>query len=496
MSDIKQDLRELLGAVCNITENERFDVYLVGGFVRDCLLHKETWDIDIAVPGDALELAQKIAPGLHGKYVLLDESKRIARIVIKKEKSQAYLDLSSYKGTIDADLGRRDFSINAMAINLKTFLTGAGEIIDPFHGREDLRKGCIKAISPGVFREDPSRLLRAVRFAFKLNYKISRSTENQILKDSHLIKDVPGEKAREELLYLINLPNAGPAFRYMDKVKLLSGLIPEIESMKGVEQPREHYWDVFNHSLETIGAIEFLLMENDWRYNIGHLQSHSQWAGKLVEHFNKKVSSGSTRKQILKLAGLLHDIAKPITRKIDENGRTRFLNHAALGADMAVEILKRLRFSNKERLMAKMLIQQHLRPFQLAHDKLPTGRAVYRFFRDTEGYGIDILFIALADYLAARGGNIETQDWAGANTMLEYIYNEHKKQQRENLKQKLINGHDLMYALGLGEGPLIGKLLLEIDEAQATGKIKNKMEAIEFVEGKLNRHSRLTREHN
>lgn len=483
MAETRPDPPALLKAISEIIG--RRQAYLVGGFVRDHLLRRETCDIDIAVKGDALGLAKKVAENLPGRFVLLDKSRGIARVVFKRHKRPVYIDFSGYTTDIEEDLGRRDFTINAMAIHLKDFLEGNDKIIDPFHGQGELRKGYVKGVSPNIFKEDPSRLLRAIRFAFQLDYKIAVQTQRQIKQDSILIASVPGERVREELLHVLALQCTYTAFKYMDSLGLLGALIPEIDAMKGVEQPRQHYWDVFNHSLETIGAIEFLLMENDWRYNIAHLQTHSRWTEKLVRHFNKKVSSGSTRKQILKLAGLIHDIAKPATKTVEENGKVRFRDHPRLGAGVAVGILKRLRFSNKEISLAGMLVQQHLRPFQMAHATLPTSRAIYRFFRDTQGAGIDVLFIALADHLAARGGNIDEEGWEAANRMFEHIYSEHRRQQRFKRRHKLIDGHDLMHIYELAQGPLIGRLLSEIDEAQAMGKIHTKAEAVEFAARKL-----------
>jgi poly(A) polymerase len=484
MPDINQGLLALLVKVSTIPSQQNYPAYVVGGFVRDWLLDRKTADIDIAVQGDALSIAQEVARAIDGKYVLLDETNEVARVVVTDE-HQWHLDFTSYLNNIQDDLARRDFTIDAMAVELQALVSGSAQLIDPFSGRSDLKKKLVRAVSQNIFTEDAARLLRGVRLAAELGFKIAPGTESLIRKDCQLAKLVPGERLREELVGLLALPGSAASIRYLDKLGLLIAIIPELQELKGARQPKEHYWDVFNHSVETMATAEFLLRENKWKYGKDDLLTITPWSEEISRHFDEEVSSGSNRRLLLKLGALMHDIAKPATRTVDETGRTRFLGHGKEGAAIAVTVLERLRFSSREIRLVENLIYHHLRPAQMANDGLPTSRAVYRYFRDTEGAGIDVLFIALADYLATHGPKLDIEEWKQHNLMISFILAEHSKQETKVLPVKLIDGHDLMDVFGLRPGRLLGELLAEVRESQAAEELSTRDEALELVRKEL-----------
>jgi poly(A) polymerase len=484
MPDINQDLLTLLVKVSTILSQQNCPAYIVGGFVRDWLLGRKTADIDIAVKGDALSIAQEVARAIDGNYVLLDETNKVARVVVTDE-HQWHLDFTSFSKDIQDDLARRDFTIDAMAIELQGLISGSSQLIDPFSGKMDLKKKLVRAVNPQIFAEDAARLLRAVRLAAELGFKIVPGTESLIRKDCQLAKLVPGERLREELVRLLALPGSAVSIRYLDKLGLLTAIIPELQELKGAKQPKEHYWNVFDHSVETMATAEFLLRESAWKYGEDDLLTVTPWSQEISWHFDEEVSSGSNRRLLLKLGALMHDIAKPATKTVDETGRTRFLGHAKEGAALAVVILERLRFSSREIRLVENLIYHHLRPAQMANDGLPTSRAVYRYFRDTEGAGIDILFLALADYLATHGPKLDIEEWKQHNRLISYILIEHSKQVTKVLPVKLIDGHDLMDIFGLRPGHLLGELLAEVREAQATEELSTREEALELVRKEL-----------
>jgi len=324
-------------------------------------------------------------------------------------------------------------------------------------------------------------LLRGVRLAAELGFAIEPGTERLIRQNCQSAGWVSGERLREELVRLLALPGSDDLVRYLDELGLLTAVIPELEEMKGVEQPKEHYWNVFNHSVETVATVEFLLRESEWKYGGRDLLAAPPWSEDIGRHFEEEVSSGSTRRLLLKLGALLHDVAKPAAKTVDETGRMRFLGHTKQGAAMATAILERLRFSNREIRLVENLVYHHLRPVQMANDGLPTSRAIYRYFRDTEDAGIDILFLALADYLATQGPRLDVEEWQQHNQLMSYILTEHFKQQVEALPVKLIDGHDLMEVFGLSPGPLVGELLIEVREAQAAGELSTREEALTLV---------------
>ena len=485
MPDIDQDLLAILVRISTILNRKNHPAYIVGGFVRDCLLGTKTDDIDIAVKGDALSIAQEVARALDGKYVLLDKTNKIARVIITDQRVW-HLDFTSFPNDIQDDLARRDFTIDAMSIELKALVSGSPQLIDPFSGKSDLKKRLVRAVSQRIFIEDAARLLRAVRLAVELGFKIAPGTVSLIRKDCQLAKLVPGERLREELVRILALTGSAVSMRFLDKLGLLTAIIPELEELKGSRQPKEHRWDVFNHSVETVATAEFLLRESPWKYGEDDLLTVTPWSEEISRHFDEEVSSGSNRRLLLKLGALMHDIAKPATRTIDETGRTRFLGHTKEGAAMAVAVLERLRFSSRETSLVENLIYHHLRPAQMAaNNSLPTSRAIYRYFRDTEDAGIDILFLALADYLATHGPKLDIDEWKQHNLLISFILAEHSKQETKVLPVKLIDGHDLMDIFGLRPGRLLGELLAEVREAQAAEELNSRDEALELVRKEL-----------
>lgn len=460
--------------------------YIVGGFIRDWLLGRRTNDVDIAVDGNALSIAGDVAEDLGGKFVLLDEVNSIARVVIGGKEQRWHLDFSSFSGDIKSDLARRDFTINALAMELGQLnVISSLKLVDPFSGKKDLEKGIVRAVSGQIFQADAVRLLRAVRLAAELDFTIEPNTENLLRRYSQSIIKVPGERVGEELLRLLSLPRAAHYLRYLDKLGLLLALIPELAESKGVEQPTVHFWDVFDHSLETVAATEFLIRESDWRYGNEDMLATAPWSDMMDTHLSQEISSRSSHKPLLKLGGLFHDIAKPRTKSLDDTGRARFLGHAKEGAAITAGILERLRFSNREVNFVKGLVYHHLRPAQMANKELPTQRAIYRYFRDADGAGIDILFLALADYLATHGPLVPMEEWKRHCRLINYILAEHEKQQAKVLPVKLVDGHDLMSIFGLTPGPLIGELLALVHEAQASGELNTKEEALALVRKEL-----------
>jgi len=487
MPAIKPELLALLSRVSAILTQHNCQAYVVGGFVRDWLLGKETADIDLAVSADAPSIAREVAEAFGAKYLLLDEDNRVARVVVTEGEQSGHLDFASFLSSIENDLARRDLTIDTMAVELRGLTSGVPQVIDPFYGKRDLEMGVLRAVSQQAFEEDAARLLRAVRLSAELGFGIEPTTESLIRQNCRLAKLVPGERLREDLLRLLALPGSAGSVRYLDELGLLTEVIPELEELKGVEQPKEHYWDVFNHSVETMASVEFVLREAQWKYGKDDLLELTPWSEEMGRHLEEEVSSGSTRKSLVKLGGLLHDIAKPAAKTVDETGKMRFLGHGKQGVAIATAILGRLRFSSREIGLVEKLVYHHLRPAQMANDGLPTSRAIYRYFRDTDDAGIDILFLALADYLATRGPRLDIEKWQQHNRLMIYVLAEHFKQQAEILPVKLIDGNDLMDAFNLSPGPLIGNLLTEVREAQAADELRTREEALGFVRKKLER---------
>ncbi len=479
-------IASFLAQLAGFLSRQGVQSYLVGGYVRDGLMGRATGDIDIAVAGEALSIARQAADVFRGKSVVLDEINKVARVVFPEE--QWHLDFSAMRGDIEQDLAHRDFTIDAMAIGLSQIAGGWSQVqlIDPFAGSRDLERGLIRAVSDSTFEEDPLRLLRAVRLEAELGFTIDDATESLIKDHCQLIVNISGERIRDELCYILATARAASSLCRLDQLGLLFMIVPELSATKGATQPKEHFWDVFEHSLETVAAAERLLQTLvQGRDEILPL---TPWSSAIAEHFDQEVSAGRSRRVLFKLAALFHDMAKPMTKSVEKNGKVRFLGHGKEGAEMAASIMERLRFSSREIKMVAKMVTYHLRPGQLSntHD-MPTHRAIYRYFRDTADVGIDTLFLSLADHLATRGPMLDPEEWQRDVQKTQYIISAWFEEQAVVLPPKLISGHDLIHRFGLSPGPQIGTILEAVREAQAAGEIETKEQALAFAEEVLHR---------
>ena len=459
--------------------------FLVGGSIRDSLQGIETRDLDVAVAGDCLALAEELAETLGGTVMSLGQPGRdVARITVpSSDGGRSIIDLSGIEGSISSDLKRRDFTVDAMALPLREWQTPQWQerILDPFDGKGDVAQGVIRTTGPAVFKDDPVRLLRAVRLAAKLGFRIEAATAGLIAEQAHLISSAAGERVRDEFLAILSLDGAKDHLELLDELGLLCCIIPELAPAKGVDQPREHYWDVFDHSLHSVEGVErvFSRREED------RVARVVPWDVE-EEHFAEDVSDGHTRRTVLKLGALLHDVAKPQTKMVDATGRTRFLGHHTQGAAMCKEIGRRLRLSNRGVEMVCGMVENHLRPTQMSQGgELPTARAVYRYFRDVQDVAIDTLYLSLADHLAARGPELDMGDWERHVSIITHILEVGTHEQGVDKMPRLITGHDLIGEFGLEPGPLIGNLLAGVYEAQAAGEVDSREKALAWVGGML-----------
>jgi poly(A) polymerase len=467
--------------------------FLVGGFVRHLLLATDTADIDLAVTADALDIGPGVAAALGGSFVPLDEENGTGRVVLATEQ-QWTIDLSTINGDIARDLGRRDFSVNAMAVDLANIDLTPGQpafseanLLDPFDGQTDLDKKVVRALNDDVFDNDPVRLLRAVRLAAELRFTIDSHTEALISKSGHLLQSTAAERCRDELIRLLAVPDAESLWPYIDRLGLITALVPEMAPAKGVSQPKEHAWDVFNHSVRTMASIDFLLRRGSWLDTGAEVLAVVPWNDELAAHFTQKIS-GSSRQVLTKLAALLHDIAKPQTKMIDETGRTRFFGHAGEGAAMATAVLKRLRFSGKEIKLVEAMVRYHLRPPQMSQaGATPSLRAIYHFYHDAADAGIETLYLSLADHLAARGPQLDMANWREHAGLVAHVMEQRRRQENLLAPPRLVTGHELMEAFSLKPGPRIGRLLEALREAQAAGEVATREEALAWAGNLLTR---------
>ena len=477
----------------------------MGGYLRDSLLRRPCGDLDVAVSCDPQSLAHRLAKALGGSYVALSPQQGVARVVLPPPPlgpseppdlpghavpqtgiaegiydaltQVSTIDIAGFSTTIESDLARRDFTVNAMALPLADWNSGQWRerVIDPYNGISDLTEKRIRAVSSSVFRDDPGRLLRAVRLAGQLGFRLEPDTSRLIRADASQVNRVSGERLRDELLAILAADGARGQLEALDRLDLLCRVIPELALTKGVDQPIYHYWDVWGHLLHSVETAELVTKghQNSAIYTL------APWTQELAAYFSEVVSDGHTRRTILKLAALLHDIAKPQTKAIDETGRTRFLGHSELGAEMAASRLSELRLSARGIAMVSKMLEHHLRPGNMRQEgELPTRRAIYRYFRDLGDVAVDTLFLALADYLAAKGPELMPGQWGEHARIIAHILEPGNRQTATGKNQRLVTGHDLMQELGLEPGPRVGVLLEKINEARAAGEVNTREEAL------------------
>ena len=499
-------LNSLLNDLADFATAQQFTIWLVGGAVRDLLRGQTPTDLDLAVSGDGFALARAYADLRGAAFVPLDAERATGRIVTREE-TPVTIDIAGLRAhDIEEDLRRRDFTLNAMALPLQTDLllripSAFSALIDPTNGRDDLRLRVLRPCSQDSLRNDPLRILRAMRLCASLGLRPAPEVAGLIGAAAALLKTVAAERIRDELLLLLASPAAAPWLRYLDASGVLTLLIPELEPARHCEQPRVHFLPVLAHSLETVAALDWLIVE--LRRQAGDaeaiLQPEEQpvavrshptidaqlpYAQQLSELFAEPRGGVICRAALLKLAALIHDNAKPQTRRSNPDGSVSFHGHQSLGAEVAQQICRRLRMSRQDTTYLVLLVREHMRPGQLRASGPMTARAMVRLFRDLDTMVPDLLLHELADHLATRGPQLSQEGWrahlAWVAQLLEIAYTPAVERQ-----PPLVNGHDLIETLKLTPGPQIGLLLRELAEAQAAGEISSRAEALDLARARL-----------
>ena len=480
---------KLLESVRSIIPADK-TVYLVGGAVRDRLMGRTRHDLDFVLSGDVLGLSRRVANALGGAYFPLDQERDTARVILAgQDDKRQILDFAALRGPdLETDLRKRDFTINAMAVNLDDPQT----LLDPLGGSADLRRGELRACSNSAFADDAVRILRAVRQAIEFELKILPETRRQMVQARLRLADVSSERIRDELFRILSAQQPATAFRILDRIGALEFVLPELSQLKGVEQPAPHIYDVWEHTLSVVQNLEKILnvLAPDYDPEIASSLALGLISVKLGRyrqqihaHLGIQFTPDRALRPIVFLAALYHDVKKPATRSVQENNHIRFFKHDELGAETIMQRARELHLSNPEVERLKTLVRHHMRPLMLSQlEGLPTRRAVYRFFRDTGPAGVDICLLSLADCLGTYGAGLPQDKWEHQLDVVRYLLSAWWEQPEEKVfPPALVNGHDLMQALQLEPGPKIGVLLEAIREAQVTGQAETREQALEFA---------------
>ena len=471
-------------------------VYLVGGAIRDALLNRPNYDLDFVIPGSAMKLARKVADALGAAYFPLDTQRNIARLILEPEMDSIdpyglprRIDFSTYQGEdLIGDLKGRDFTINAMAVEVHHLQT----LIDPLGGAMDLTKKHLKACSQNSIVNDPVRILRAIRFSVELELSIQPETLGLIRQSVDLIPEVSNERLRDELFRILEQSNPSTSLRILDKLNVLRYIMPELSELKDIQQSAPHIMDAWEHTLDVVVRLEKILEVLASVYDPDRASNLAmglvavrlgRYRQQLMDHFNKSLNPDRRQRSILFLAGVYHDVGKAKAQKTDENGKIRFIDHEQIGSRLVDKRGKALKLSNLEIERLMTIIKHHMRLSLLSQsNELPSKKAVYRFFRDTGEAGVDICILSMADILATYGPTLPQERWIRHLDVIRELLNAWWEDRTERIyPTPLVNGDDLMEALDLAPGPMVGYLLEAISEAQVMGEIHNRQEAIRLA---------------
>ncbi|MGH7318630.1 MAG: HD domain-containing protein [Candidatus Rokuibacteriota bacterium] len=446
--------------------------WLVGGAVRDALLGFPVRDLDLTLPAGSLGAARRLADRLGAAFVPLSEPHGIARVVVR-EPVPTLIDLADFRGpTLEADLAGRDVTVNALAVGLGDLLRGATSVADPTGGLADLAARRLRACAVTAFHDDAIRILRLLREASALGFTVEPETE-QLARDAvPRLATVAAERVRDELTRLLGLPASAATVRRADAWSVARTLVPETAPMRATTQSAPHRFTVWEHSLRALEALEALLEDPSF------LAPHD---GRVVAHLTESLGSGLTRREVLKVAVLLHDVAKPETRSVDPDGRVRFTGHDRLGADRVAAIAARLRWPGPAARVIEQLVRQHLRPMHLGMLDAISPRARYRFFRDVGDEVPDLVCLTIADAAGTDGRSPAAVYRGATRILLESLLAGQTEAAREAAVPPLLRGGDVMAAFALPPGPEVGRLLRQAREAQALGLVQTREEALAWL---------------
>lgn len=476
-------------------------VYLVGGAVRDILLSRPVHDLDFVLPGETRPLAKEIARRFQGALYVLDEERQTTRVILDLSSDpdsppgqRFLLDFAALRApSLEGDLRARDFTLNAMAFDV----AHPDQLIDPTGGLTDLREKRIRACSDTSLTGDPVRVLRAVRQALQFQFRIVPETIRQAQSAAPLLQRVSAERVRDELFRMFDGPQVSLAIRILDQLGALAFILPELGYLKNVTQSAPHVSNVWDHTISVVQHLERLLLPLVGTYHeekVADLTVGSAvlWLGRfrylLEQHYNLDIVPERSRRALLFMAALYHDVAKPIVRTEMPGGKIRFLDHQTQGAGIVAQRARDLALSSQECAWLETIVREHMRVHYLADSilagqiKKPSRRTIYRFFKGSGAAGVDICLLSLADTRGTYESGLPQQIWQAELAVCRELLEAYWEKREEIVRPpRLLTGDDVMDAFQLKPGRMIGQLLDALSEAQAAGEVTTKEDALAFL---------------
>jgi poly(A) polymerase len=451
--------------------------WIVGGALRDGLLGRPVTDVDIAVRGDPQPTAKALGDEVRGPVFRLSEAFGAWRVIDRG--AQRVYDVSTLQGdTIEEDLARRDFTVNAMAAPLAEVTAAAlvapppVELIDPLGGRADLEARTLRVIGPRAYESDPLRALRLARFAAELGFAPDPETERLTRAAAPRVPEAAGERIFAELRRLVLAPGVIGGLEVADRLGVLSAVLPELTALHDVEQSPYHHLDVYGHTIEVLERL---------------IELEPQAPPRLRAVLDEPLGDELTRGQALRFGALLHDIGKPATHAVRDEGRVTFMGHDRLGEEMVRDVCRRLRTSERFSRFLEALTRHHLVLGFLVHERPLDRRAVYRYLRRTEPVEVEVTWLSGADRLATRGRKADEAIAAHMELAGELL--EAALDWREHGPPKpLLRGDELAREHGIDRGPELGRVLAALEEATYAGEVTTREDALRFARALRDNH--------
>jgi len=451
--NIKPHERKVFELIQETAKELGYPTYVVGGYVRDRLISRPSNDIDVVCVGDGIRLAQTLAYKMRpiprvvvysrfGTAMLKHKNIEIEFVGARKESySHNSRKPDVEEGSLEDDQNRRDFTINALALSLNE--DNFGEIIDPFNGLQDLEHKILRTpLDPGkTFSDDPLRILRAIRFATQLDFSIEDETYHAISKYRNRISIVSKERIATELNKILASPKPSIGLNLLFDTELLKNILPELVELHGVEiRNGIGHKDNFYHTLEVVDNVA--------------RRSTNLW---------------------LRWAALLHDIAKPPTKRFDKKAGWTFHGHEALGAFMVPKIFKRLRLPLDHKMKyVQNLVRLHLRPISLTKENI-TDSAIRRLLYDAGDDLEDLMILCQSDITSKNYKKV--QRFQDNYNMVKLRLAEVEEKDKIRNWQPPITGEEIMATFNLTPSRLVGDIKTAIREAILDGEIDNTPEA-------------------